>query len=701
MRRYFLRPQYPAAERQEMADTRDNVIVHDPYRWLEDLTDSRTIDWAKAQDALCAERRDDRQVEHLYAALAPLAKVGAVSPPMFRGESVFFTRRKANEDLPSLLIELAGEERVLVNPLAEDASGRTVLGAWRPSNDGKRVAYQLSVDGNEESWLYVMEVATRTLIDGPIDRVRDSPIAWLPDGEHYYYVRRLADLDFGEKHYHRRVYLHEVGSDPDNDIEIFGAGREKTQYYTVDVTGGDRWLQITATSGTDRRNDIWLADLNNCAWDEPKLRPVQVEVDHHTTLQFAPGTQPNDRVWLATTMGAPAGRVMTVKPSMLDADWCERIAPRQDVVLSDFAVLNGPKLPKPLALTTWSRHAVSEILIHDLDSGEEVGTVPLPGVGSVGSLVTRREAGHEAWFEYTDYHTPTVILRFDALMSKTGRWQDGQSPVNVSRLVTRQLECKSEDGTTVRIFTISSTGSPDGPRPTILSGYGGFGRSLSPAYSADVQAWVEAGGVYAVASLRGGGEEGEEWHRAGRGLNKHRTFDDFHAATRCLINSGWTRPEKLGIMGGSNGGLLVGAALTQHPENYAAAVCVSGLLDMVRYEKFGLGQSWRSEYGSVDNVAEFHALMSYSPYHRVVAGVKYPPVLFVSADGDTRVDPMHSRKMCAALQHASAGAGPVLLRRVRGVGHRAWALSQAVTLQAECLSFLATHLALDLNVRSL
>jgi prolyl oligopeptidase len=270
----------------------------------------------------------------------------------------------------------------------------------------------------------------------------------------------------------------------------------------------------------------------------------------------------------------------------------------------------------------------------------------------------------------------------------------GGSATGAGRVTAGQKAFQSRDGTTIRMFVISQTGCPDRPRPAILTGYGGFGASMSPKFSEQVLAWVNAGGVFAVACLRGGREEGEEWHLSGCGEHKQNVFDDFHAAADYLVEVGWTSPRQLAIMGGSNGGLLVGAALTQHPEKYAAAVCMSPLLDMARYELSGLGPSWVPEYGSADDPAQLRTLLSYSPYHRVTPGTAYPPVLFTVSDGDTRVDPLHARKMCAALQRASSGNGPVLLRLERGVGHGVRAASRAAALQAECLAFLARHLGL-------
>ena len=336
--------------------------------------------------------------------------------------------------------------------------------------------------------------------------------------------------------------------------------------------------------------------------------------------------------------------------------------------------------------------------MHDLVTGERLAAAPLPGLGSIGTLTERPEGGHEAWFSYTDYATPPTILRYDAPSGNVQLWERSPGTVSVPDVDTRQVAYRSADGTTVRMLIISA-GADSRPRPTVLYGYGGFQISMTPVYSPAILAWTEAGGVYAIAGLRGGSEEGEDWHRAGMREHKQHVFDDFHAAAQQLITDGWTTAPQLAISGGSNGGLLVGAAITQRPDLYAAAVCSAPLLDMVRYERFGLGETWNDEYGSAARPAELEWLLSYSPYHHVHDGTAYPAVLFTVFDNDTRVDPLHARKMCAALQHATSAPfarGPVLLRRESNVGHGQRAVSRSVSLSSQTLAFTAWHTGLAL-----
>jgi len=692
------RPDYPAAPRLDIADALHGHHVPDPYRWLEDGAAEETQAWSTAQDALLdAERGTWPGQDRLRERLTALLGSGVVSAPAWRGERRFFMRRTAEQEHAVLLTvdPDTGAERVLLDPMEIDPTGTTTLDAWQPTKEGHLLAYQLSEGGTEESVIRVMDVVTGELVDGPIDRARYSPVAWVPGGKAYYYVRRLpADqVPTGEDQFHRRIWLHRLGTDPAEDVMVFGEGLEKTNYYGVSVSRDGRWLAVSASAGTAPRNDLWLADLSACPLEQPELRPVQVGVDAHTSIEAGR----DGRLYVFTDRDAPRGRLCVTSPENPVYDtWQELIAEDDEAVLDGYAILDGPELAdRPVLLCGWTRHAVSEISVHDLRTGERTGSVPLPGLGSIGGLSERPEGGHEAWFGYTDHTTPSSVFRYDAHTGETTLWASAPGTVDVPEVDTRQVTYTSADGTPVRMFVMSRAGDP-GPRPTILYGYGGFGIPLTPAYSATILAWVEAGGVYAIANLRGGGEEGEDWHRAGMGPHKQRVFDDFHAAAEWLVSAGITTPAQLSISGGSNGGLLVGAALTQRPDLYAAVVCSAPLLDMVRYEQFGLGQTWAEEYGTAADPEQLQWLLAYSPYHQVRAGVEYPATLFTVFDSDTRVDPLHARKMCAALQHATSGERPILIRREKDVGHGARAVSRAVEVSVDTLAFAAHWTGLSL-----
>jgi prolyl oligopeptidase len=698
------RPAYPEARRSGDADTLHGTVVADPYRWLEDADDPETVAWSEAQDALLqAENGHLPGRDRLAGRVAELLGAGTIGTPAWRGDRQFFMRRTAHQEHAVLLtVDPDGTERALVDPVAIDASGTTTLDSWQPDKEGRLLAYQLSEGGSEESVLHVMDVATGTPVEGPIDRARFSPVAWLPGGEAYYYVRRVRPelVPPDEAQYHRRVWLHRVGTDPETDVEVLGAGLDLTNYYGVTVSMDGRWLVIGASAGTAPRNDLWLADLSDGNLDAPQLRTVQEGVDASTSLHVGR----DGRVYVFTDRDAPRGRLAVTTPEDPSYEtWSDLVPEDDEAVLEGWAILDGPAPDGSTPpgggtlLCAWTRHAMSEITTHALDTGERQGTVPLPGLGSVSGLAERPEGGHEAWFGYTDHRVPASVYRYDASTGETSLWATAPGTVEVPEVHARQVEYPSADGTVVRMLVLSPVKEPDRPRPTVLYGYGGFSIPMTPSYSAGLLAWVEAGGVYAIAQLRGGSEEGEAWHRAGMREKKQNVFDDFHAAADRLVADGWTTNDQLAVSGGSNGGLLVGAALTQRPELFAAVICSAPLLDMVRYEKFGLGATWNDEYGSAAVPEELGWLLSYSPYHHVREGADYPAVLFTVFDGDTRVDPLHARKMCAALQHATSGTRPVLLRRERDVGHGARALSRSVGLTADTLAFAARWTGLDVS----
>lgn len=677
---------YPTARREELVDDLHGTPVPDPYRWLEDSDSPETKGWLLGQEELF---RQQGQPQRFKSRIAELLKSGSVGVPAWRGERYFFSRRTPEQEHAVFyVVEADGTERALIDPMRIDPSGLTTLDAVQPDKEGRLLAYQISVGGDEESVLYVMDVATGVQIEGPIDRCRYSPIAWLPGGEAFYYVRRLPSTEVpeNETQFHRRVYLHRVGTSTEDDVMIFGDGLKMTNYYGVSVSRDGHWLQVSSHEGTAPRNDLWVADLTASPLDRPELRVVQEGVDAQTGLYFGR----DGRLYVHTDRDAPRARVCVGDPAEPTV-WRDLIPEDPEAVLSDFAILDD--LARPIMLVGWTRHAISEITVHDLETGERIGEVPAPGLGSIGGISERPEGGYEAWFGYTDNTTPPTIQRYDARTGETTLWAASPGAVEVPQVKTSQVVYQSKDGTDVRMLIIEPV-DRDGPRPTILNGYGGFGISMTPGYSASILAWVEAGGVYAIANLRGGGEEGEDWHRDGMLGNKQNVFDDFHAAAEHLIATGVTTAGRLGISGGSNGGLLVGAALTQRPELYAAVACSAPLLDMVRYELFGLGATWNVEYGSAEDPEGFGWLWGYSPYHHVREGVPYPATLFTVFQSDSRVHPLHAWKMCAALQHATSGDRPIVLRNETEVGHGARSVSRTVDLSADTLTFLAEHTGL-------
>ncbi|MFI6511187.1 prolyl oligopeptidase family protein [Streptosporangium sp. NPDC050855] len=661
---------YPPAERRPVVDHLHGRAVPDPYRWLEDPGSPETRSWSAAQEELWRAHAEELPGRDLWRSrVAALTGAGMVGTPAWRGEHRFFVRRTADQRHAVLYrCGPAGTEEALIDPAELDPSGLTTLDHWQPSPDGRLLAYQLSRSGDERSELRVMDVVTRRVVDGPIDRCRYAPVAWLPDGKSFFYVRS------------RQVRLHRLGTPAEDDAMIM----EEDRSYGLGIGHDGRWLTISAMAAGG--NDLWLADLSASSPERPDLRVIQRDAGAVT----APAVGRDGRLYLLTTLDAPRGRLCVADPARPGPeDWADLVAEDPEAVIGEFTIADRT------LLVARTRHAVAEIDVHELATGERRGRVPLPGLGSAGGMTVRPEGGHEVWFTYTDSVTPASVHRYDTRTGLTTPWAAPPGAVQVPELQARQVVFPSADGTPVRMVVLARPGS--GPRPAILYGYGGFGLSLTPSYSSYVLPWVEAGGVFALAQLRGGGEEGADWHRDGMLERKQNVFDDFAAAAEKLVADGWTSPSLLGACGESNGGLLVGAALTQRPDLFAAAVCSAPLLDMVRYELSGLGPSWRPEYGSADDPEQLGWLLGYSPYHRVTKGVDYPATLLTTFGGDSRVDPMHARKMCAALQWATSGSRPILLRHEGDVGHGARSADRAIGLAADMLAFLAAHTGLEVG----
>ncbi|GIJ53403.1 prolyl oligopeptidase family serine peptidase [Virgisporangium aurantiacum] len=669
---------YPDADRLDLVEDLHGHRVADPYRWLEDTDDPRTKEWSAAQDELFAGRMAELAParERFRTTLDELERAGVVTAPVWRGDRRFLRRREPHQEHSVLLvIEADGTERVLIDPIALDPAGTTTLDVWQPSVEGDRLAYGVSTGGTEESELYVLDVATGEIVEGPIDRARHSSVGWLPGGEEYFFQRHQPG---DEGVHHRRVYRHRVGTDPAGDPLVFGEGAERATYFGVSTSRDGRWLIVSASRGTDPRNDVWLADL-----DREQLTFVQIFDGSERDARAYAGVR-DGRMYIWTDLDAPRGRLCTASPEDPRV-WTTLIPEDAEAVLSDFAVLDTAGL---IAVDR-TRHAVSEVTVHDLLTGALVGPVELPAVGAVTDLRSRPEGGQDLWLAFQTFDATQHVLHWrpGAITATLDLAAPAPTPPPVA---VRQVVYTSADGTPVRMFIVDGVGAAAGPKPTILYGYGGFNVSMGPRYWPLALAWVAAGGVFAVANLRGGSEEGEAWHRAGMLADKQNVFDDFHAAADWLVSEGVA--SSVGCYGGSNGGLLVGAALTQRPDRFAAVVCSAPLLDMVRYEEFGLGPNWSGEYGTASDPEQLAWLLGYSPYHRVTDGTDYPATMFVVFEGDTRVDPMHARKMAAAVQHATTGDRPILIRRETGVGHSARAVSRAVDMEADLLAFFDRYL---------
>ncbi len=680
------RLRYPVAHRSDQLDLLHGQPVADPYRWLEQPDSGPTQAWLDGQEAVwlgVLSTLTGRPAIH--AELVALLSAGFVSAPEWFGERAFRLRLRPGQEYATLDVGRDGVERVLFDPLAWDPTGRTTMEAWQPSPDGDLVAIQLSVGGAEDSQLYVLAVDTGEIVDGPIDRVRKSAVGWLPGGDRFYYVRRLApELIPGQENYHRRVYLHRVGDSPDADGLIFGDGRPPTDFYSVSIWGDQ--LVLTAAAGSGAAREVWVADVRTGRVDRPEFVSIGAgQVGRTNVVGWSSHTK---LLYLQTDSAAPRGRIVAVPTDAPDSEWREIVPADPSAVLTGFVLVDDGRQ----AVVSRRRNGSSELELVSLVGGRVPAQPVLPGPGVTGRVYAG-PGGRIASFTFTDPGRPPTVLELAVATGSVSFADPVRDGATSSAGVTSSLTAVSVDGTEVLVFVLSPAGLPDQPRPTILTGYGGFGAVMSPSYRAEAQAWVAAGGVFAIACLRGGGENGAQWHRAGTGRNKQRVFEDFDAVTDLLLEQGWTTPAQLGIWGGSNGGLLVGAAVTQHPEKYGAAICMAPLLDMVRFELSGLGPSWRREYGTAEDSEDFHALLAYSPYHAVRPGTEYPAIMFAVFDGDSRVDLLHARKMCAAMQHATVGDRPIVFRLERGTGHGARTVSSGAGLLADCVAFLSDQLA--------
>ena len=483
---------YPQARRLELTEDIGGHQVSDPYRWLEDDTSAERSGWLAEQAGLFGSYREELPGrDRLAAQVRELLATGYAGTPAWRGDRSFYTRRDPQSEHGMLLTRAkwgagpggpggtgggsppcqeeadgsppcqdeagGGPERVLIDPMAIDPSGLTTLDAWQPDKEGRLLAYQLSEGGDEESLLRVIDVATGALADGPIDRCRYSNVAWLPGGKAFYYTRRLPPeaVPDGEGQYHRRVYLHQVGTPADSDVLIFGSGRDKTDYYGVSVSRDGRWLVIGASRGTAPRNDLWIADLSESDPASPDLRVIQEGIDAQTGVRVGR----DGRLYVFTDDGAPRGRIAVTDPAdPSPANWRDLIAEDPEAVLRGYAILDSGELGRPVLMAEWTRHALSEITVHDLATGERTGQVPLPGLGSAGGLSERPEGGHEAWFGYTDYTTPPLVLRFDARDASVTTWTTAPGSVQVPDVTARQVTYQSKDGTPVRMLVISPGG---------------------------------------------------------------------------------------------------------------------------------------------------------------------------------------------------------------------------------------------------
>ncbi|HKW16581.1 MAG TPA: prolyl oligopeptidase family serine peptidase [Terriglobales bacterium] len=654
----------PRAEQRPVREVLHGHTITDPYRWLENAKSAETQKWVAEELAYTRSILDPLPGrKEINDRLTQLLSIGTISAPQIGGKFYFYTKREGTQNQPVLYVRegLQGKDRTLVDVNALAPDGTIALDWWQPSDDGKYVAYGTSPSGSELSTLRVIESGTGKLLADSIDRTRAASLVWKLDDSGFYYTRypKKGEVAAGQENYNRHVFYHALGSDAAKDPLIFGEGRDAQDWPGVDLSNDGRWLIITVEEGFTK-TELYLQDL------KAGTAPVRIT----DGKDFLYGAQiVNGTIFITTNEDAPRYRAFSANASAPERPNWKEIIPQTDAVLDGTSVVNG------MLLAQYEKNATSQLKLFDTE-GKPLGDVELPAIGSVvgtGGKWDRKEV----FFAFQSFTIPSSIYQINLSDRSTTMWSKVDSPgIDPSRYEVKQVWFNSKDGTRVPMFVFHKKGLQlNGKNPTLLTGYGGFNLSITPNFQGDRYLWLEHGGVFAVANLRGGSEFGEDWHRAGMLDKKQNVFDDFIAAAEYLIAEKYTDKDHLAIRGGSNGGLLMGAALTQRPDLFRAVVCQVPLLDMLRYQNFEIAKLWIPEYGSADDPKQFDWLYAYSPYHHVKAGEEYPAILFMTADSDTRVDPMHAKKMAALMQTEAANGRsrerPILLRIDTKAGHGA------------------------------
>ena len=684
---------YPPAPKVSQTDDYFGTSVSDPYRWLEDDHSPQTAAWVAAEDAVTRQYLNQISYrDRLKARLTTLYNYPRYSAPFHRGSSYFFYKNDGLQNQSVLYVQhgIDGPAEVLIDPNTFSPDGTSRLVTFEPSKDGTLAVFGISVGGSDWEEFHVIDVATKKPRTDVLHWVKISDVGWRGDG--FYYSRYDAPAKGREllsENRDHKVYFHRVGTPQEQDHLVYEDAAHPQRFNTADTTQDERFVILTVSDRGTGKNGNAL--FYRPADADGPFKPLVPEI---TDDQFSVIDNVGDQFLVQTNHAAPNGRVVRIDPAQLDEPHWTSIVPEQPQPL-DAASTAGGKL-----FTIMLKDVVSHVQVRDLD-GHLQGEVPLPTLGTAGGFDGRRE-DTEAFYTFTSFTVPPAIYRYDLATGTSTLFRSAQIPAfNPDDYLTTQTFFTSADGTRVPMFLVHRKDVPmTGDHPTLLYGYGGFGITLNPSFNPLRLALLEQGFVFAQANLRGGGEYGEAWHQAGTKLKKQNVFDDFTAAARWLIEHHVTSPGKLAIQGGSNGGLLVGAVLNQHPELFGAAVAQVGVMDMLRFQKFTIGWNWKPDYGSSDDNAEqFRALLAYSPLHNVRADVPYPPVLITTADHDDRVVPGHSFKYAATLQ-ATATGGPFLIRIDTNSGHHASNTAKTLDETADVDAFLFHALGVTPNERS-
>ena len=687
---------YPAARVSDHQDIYFGTTVADPYRWMEDVDSAEVKHWVDAENQVTQGfLADVPQRAKIHARLMELVNFERFSAPELEGGRYFYQRNSGLQNQAVLYWQEGedGEPKVLLDPNTLKADGTVALGATSVTDDGKLLAYSLSEAGSDLNTIHVRVVATGEDLPDVVGWVKFSGVSWLKDGSGFFYASFGVPKSDAEKAealkaaaYFHKLYFHKLGTPQTEDVVVFERPDDKEMTIGGGVSEDGRWLGIV--QGKISRNALSVKDLSRKGWEQANSPVIQIAPVDDAAYDWI-GCQ-EDQIWIRTNKDAPNSRIVRVDLEKPQQENWVTVVPETANSLES-AVMVGGKL-----ILTYLVDAKSEVELRSLD-GTLIEKVKLPGIGSVG-VGGGKKTDAETFYTYTNYTTPATVYRFDLETYESSVWKQPKLTFDPAQYETQQVFANSKDGTRVPIFVTSRKGiAMDGSAPTILYGYGGFSVSLGPGYSSSRLAWLEMGGIYAEAILRGGGEYGEQWHEAGTKLKKQNVFDDFIACAEFLIQNKYTSAAKLAINGGSNGGLLVSAVALQRPELFAAVLAQVSVMDMLRFDKFTIGYAWKSDYGSPsDNEAEFRANLKFSPVHNVHAGTRYPAMFITTADHDDRVFPAHSFKFAAAMQAAAehtADANPILIRVETRAGHGAgMPLTKQMDVTADMYAFLVKEL---------
>ncbi len=655
---------YPETRKSDVVDDYHGTRVADPYRWLEDLDSEETRAWVEAQNRLTfsyLEKLPGR--EWLKQRLTALWNYPKYGVPFKRGNRYFYSKNDGlqNQSVYYMVESLTDDNpRVLIDPNKLSEDGTVALTTLAFSKDGQLLVYGTSASGSDWRSFRIRTIDTGEDYPEVLEWIKFSGASWSKDGKGFFYSRYDKPKEgdaYEQMNKNQKLYFHKLGTPQAQDELIYERPDDPDLGFAAQVTDDGRYLAITVWKGTDRRNRFYYMDLEA---ENPQV--VRLLDAFDAGYDFVGNT--GSEFYFLTDLDAPNRRLIAIDLAAPEREAWRELIPESAAVLQSVSIINNQFIVHALD------DVKSRLTIHSLD-GQLVKQIALPTIGSVRGISGRRE-DKEMFYAFTSFTYPTTIFRYDFEAGKSEVFRAPAIDFDASQYETRQVFYPSKDGTKIPMFIVHKKGiAMDGSNPTYLYGYGGFNISLTPSFSISNLVWLELGGIYAVPNLRGGGEYGEEWHKAGMLEKKQNVFDDFMAAAEYLIREGYTSTPKLAIAGGSNGGLLTGACVTQRPDLFGAAVVAVGVLDMLRYHKFTIGWAWASEYGSSDNPEHFRFLYEYSPLHNVKPGTAYPPVLITTADHDDRVVPGHSYKFAATMQAAQAGDAPILIRIETRAGHGA------------------------------